>query len=75
MMYYPTDLTVILGFEYGSYNISEGMGPIKVCVQVKDGVLQSVLHLSLTTVDGTATGNHCSTIAMNIPTCIHSNML
>jgi len=48
---------VILGFEYGSYNISEGVGSTKVCIQVKDGVPQSILHLSLTTVDGTAKGN------------------
>ena len=67
-----TDLTVILGFEYGSYNIGEGMGSIQVCIQVKDGVPQSLLHLSLTTVDGNATGNHCSTLAMNFPSIKHT---
>jgi len=46
---------VIVGFEHGSYNVSEGFGSINVCVQVT-GVPQSLLHLSLTTVDGTATG-------------------
>jgi len=54
--YYPNDLIVIVGFEHGPYNISEGIGSINVCVQVKNGVLHSLLHLSLTTMDGTATG-------------------
>ena len=48
---------MILGFEYESYKISEGVGSTKVCIQVKDGVPRSILHLSLTTVDGTAKGN------------------
>ena len=56
MTYYPNEHAVIVGFEHGSYNISEGIGSINVCVQVKDGVPRSLLHLSLTTVDGTATG-------------------
>jgi len=54
--YYLNDLTVIAGFEHESYNISEGIGSINVCVQVKNGVPCCLLHLSLTTVDGTATG-------------------
>jgi len=54
--YYPNEHTVIVGFEHGSYNISEGIGSINVCVQVT-GVPQSLLHLSLTTVDGTATAS------------------
>ena len=48
--------TVILGFEHESYSISEGNGSVEVCVQVKNGILQSSLNLSLTTVDGDATG-------------------
>jgi len=51
--------------------ISEGTNSIKMCIQVKDGVPQSILHLSLITMDGTATGNHCSTIAMNFPSIKH----
>jgi len=54
--YYLNYLTVIVGFEYGSYNINEGIGSINVCVQVKNGVPCCLLHLSLATVDGTATG-------------------
>ena len=46
---------MILGFEHESYSISEDNGSVEVCVQVS-GVLRSSLHLSLTTVDGTATG-------------------
>jgi len=55
-----SDDDVTLGFEHGPwpYIVSEHIGSLKVCVQVKDGVPQSVLHLSLTTLDGTATGNH-----------------
>ena len=57
------DPTVILGFEHELYNTSEGIGSIKVCIKVKDGVPQSLLHLSVNTVDGTATGmQHSSTI-------------
>jgi len=64
------DPTVILGFEHESYNTSEGIGSIKVCIKVKDGVPQSLLHLSLTTVDGTATGKqHSSQV-----TCAYSNV-
>ena len=49
--------TVILGFEHESYSISEGnQGSVEVCVKVKSGVLRSSLHLSLTTMDGDATG-------------------
>ena len=48
--------TVILGFERETYSTGEGNSSIEVCVQVKSGVLQSSLHLSLTTVDGSATG-------------------
>ena len=47
---------MILGFERESYSISEGNGSVEVCVQVT-GVLQSSLSVSLTTVDGTATGD------------------
>ena len=47
---------MILGFERESYSISEGNGSVEVCIQVKTGVLQSSLSVSLTTVDGTATG-------------------
>ena len=48
---------MILGFEHESYSISEGnQGSVEVCVKVKSGVLQSSLHLSLTTMDGDATG-------------------
>jgi len=49
-------LTVILGFEHVTYSISEGNGSVEVCVQVKGGVLRSSSSLSLTTVDGNATG-------------------
>jgi len=64
------DPTVILGFEHESYNASEGIGSIKVCIKVKDGVPQSLLHLSLTTVDGTATGKqHSSQL-----TCAYSKV-
>ena len=72
MTYLPIDLTVILGFEHESYNISEGIGPIKVCVQVKAGVPRRLLHLSLITLDGTATGNN---LCMHIPTSSQSNIL
>ena len=47
--------TVVVGFERESYSISEGNGSVEVCVQVS-GILQSSLSVSLTTVDGTATG-------------------
>ena len=47
--------TVVVGFEHASYSISEGNGSVEVCVQVS-GILQSSLSVSLTTVDGTATG-------------------
>ena len=50
-----TSHTVVLGFKHKTYSIVEGNGSVEVCVQVS-GVLQSSLHLSLTTVDGTATG-------------------
>jgi len=70
--YLPIDLTVILGFEHESYNISEGIGSVKVCVQVKDGVPRRLLRLSLVTLDGTATGNN---LCMHIPTCSQSNIL
>ena len=49
--------TVILGFEHEAYSISEGNGSVEVCVKVS-GVLQSSLHVSLTTVDGNAIGEH-----------------
>ena len=46
---------MVVGFERETYNISEGDDSVEVCVQVS-GILQSSLLLSLTTVDGTATG-------------------
>ena len=46
---------MILGFERETYSTGEGDSSVEVCVQVS-GVLQSSLHLSLTTVDGSATG-------------------
>jgi len=49
-------LLVILGFEHVTYSVTEGNGSVEVCVQVKGGVLRSSLSLSLTTVDGNATG-------------------
>jgi len=52
-----TTIPVTLGFEHGPYIVGESSAFLKVCVQVKDGVPQSVLHLSLTTVDGTATAS------------------
>ena len=47
--------TVIMGFEHETYNITEGNSTIEVCIQVS-GVPQSSLSVSLTTVDGDATG-------------------
>ena len=49
-----------MGFEHGAYIVVESFGSSKVCIEVKNGVPQSVLHLSLTTVDGTAAGNHAA---------------
>ena len=63
------DPTVILGFEHELYNTSEGNGSIKVCIKVKDGVPQNLLHLSLTTVDGTAIGMPPAKLLVHIPTC------
>jgi len=60
LLFLPVALTVILGFERGPYIVREGIVSIKVCIEVKNGVPQSLLHLSLTTVDGTATGNHAA---------------
>ena len=51
--------TVIMGFEHATYSISEGNGSVEVCVQVKNGVLQSSLTLSFTTLDGEATCEQC----------------
>ena len=45
-----------MGFERSSYSTSEGNGSVEVCVQVKSGTPQNPLNLSLTTVDGDATG-------------------
>ena len=50
-----TSPAVVVGFEHKTYSISEGNGSVEVCVKVS-GVLQSSLRLSLTTVDGDATG-------------------
>ena len=47
--------TVIVGFEPEAYNITEGNSTVEVCVKVS-GVLRSSLSVSLTTVDGNATG-------------------
>ena len=65
-----TSPTVVVGFERKTYSISEGNGSVEVCVQVS-GVLQSSLHLSLTTVDGTATGKQgysliCSKLQLSV---------
>ena len=51
-------LTSFVGFEHESYNIGEGNGSVEVCVKVI-GVLEGSLHLSLTTVDGSATSEQC----------------
>ena len=53
---------MILGFEHESYSISEGNGSVEVCVQVKNGISQSSLRLSLATMDGDATGNYTQII-------------
>ena len=45
-----------MGFEHATYSTSEGHGSVEVCVQVKSGTPQNPLNLSLTTVDGNATG-------------------
>ena len=45
-----------MGFEHATYSTSEGNGSVEVCVQVKSGTPQTPLNLSLTTVDGDATG-------------------
>ena len=47
--------TVVVEFANELCTISEEDGSVEVCVQVS-GVIQSSLHLSLTTVDGDATG-------------------
>ena len=49
------------GFERGRYNVSEGDGPVEVCVKVKSGILQNSLCVSITitTVDGDASGEQC----------------
>ena len=47
--------TVVVEFANESFTISEEDGSVEVCVQVS-GVIRSSLHLSLTTVDGDATG-------------------
>ena len=47
--------TVIVGFEHEAHNITEGNSTVEVCVKVS-GVLRSSLSVSLTTVDGNATG-------------------
>ena len=46
---------MVVEFANESCTISEEDGSVEVCVQVS-GVLRSSLHLSLTTVDGDATG-------------------
>ena len=48
-------LTSFVGFEHETYSISEGDGSVEVCVKVS-GVLRSSVTVSLTTVDGSATG-------------------
>ena len=47
--------TVVMGFEHETYRIGEGNGSVEVCVKVS-GVPRSSLSVSLTTVDGDATG-------------------
>ena len=44
-----------MGFEHETYRIGEGNGSVEVCVKVS-GVPRSSLSVSLTTVDGDATG-------------------
>ena len=51
-------LTSFVGFEHETYSISEGDGFVEVCVQVS-GILRSSLSVSLSTVDGSATGEQC----------------
>ena len=46
---------MVVGFEHKTYSIGEGNGSVGVCVQVS-GALRSPLNVSLTTVDGSATG-------------------
>ena len=54
-MLYTFLSTVVVGFDHEIYSTSEGNGSVEVCVQVS-GILQSSVHLSLTTVDGNAIG-------------------
>ena len=49
---------MVVRFEHETYNISEDDGSVEVCVQVS-GILRSSLSVSLTTVDGTSTGEQC----------------
>ena len=58
--------TVVVGFEHETYSIGEDDGSVEVCVQV-NGVLQNSLRLSLTTVDGAATGEQG--YSFYIPNC------
>ena len=55
-MLYTFLSTVILGLDRETYSTGEGNSSVEVCVQVKSGVLQSSVRLSLTTMDGSATG-------------------
>ena len=45
-------------FEHETYSIGEGNGSVEVCVKVSE-VLRNPLSVSLTTVDGSATGEQC----------------
>ena len=58
-------VAVVLGFEHGTYNTREGSVSVEVCVQVKGGVFPSrlSLRLSLTTMDGDATGEYSSVMS------------
>ena len=62
--------TVVVGFEHETYSISEGNGSVEVCIQVS-GILQSSLSISLTTVDGTSTGEQGYAIATQ-ELCVNS---
>ena len=55
-MLYTFLSTVILGLDRETYSTGEGNSSVEVCVQVKSGVLQSYVRLSLTSMDGSATG-------------------
>jgi len=57
---------VILGFEHGTYNVSESDDSTEVCVHVKSGIVQNFLTLFITTVDGDAYGEQCCSLWLPI---------